>query len=231
MYTKKYLSSYSVGNAVKQGCTVAKNGQKYVTLLICSEATQDRGVRVTSFNPKDIAKCQDGEGNWLPAETIDALAEEPVENFDKVTVDLDGIYYRVDGQNYVIDPKTQRPQEYTQMKVAVMWTEKREYLFVDGKPFINPVTGTFDKYPICDPATGRPKRFYDQGWSPEERVASMIEAGFYVKANVAAQPVAQPTAATVQPATPAAQVAAAQAAASAPVVTPPVQPAQPGATA
>ena len=229
MYTKKYLSSYNVGNVSKSGCAVAKNGQQYVTLLICSEATQDRGVRVTSFNPKDISKCQDGDGNWLPAETIDALAEEPVENFDKVTVDLDGIYYRVDGNSYVLDQKTNRPQEYTQMKVAVMWTEKREYLFVDGKPFINPVTGTFDKYPICDPATGRPKRFYDQGWSPEERVASMIEAGFYVKANTAAQPVAQPTAAPAQPASPAQAAAqAAQAAASNPVV---VTPPAPGATA
>lgn len=231
MYTKKYLSSYLQNGTRVQGCRTAKNGQKFVTLLICSEATQDRGVRVTSFNPKDIAKCSDGEGNWLADEVIDALAEEHVDNFDKVAVDLDGIYYRIDNGNYVIDEKTGRPAEYTQMKVAVMWSEKWDFLFVDGKPFINPVTGAFDKYPVCDAATGRPKRFYDQGWSPEERVASMIEAGFYVKANtVASQPVAQPN--PQQPANPAQQAAqAAQAAASVPpVVTPPVQP-TPGQTA
>ena len=148
-------------------------------------------MRVTSFNPKDISKCSDGEGNWLADEVIDALAEEHIDNFDKVAVDLDGIYYRI-----------------------------------DGKPFINPVTGAFDKYPVCDAATGRPKRFYDQGWSPEERVASMIEAGFYVKANISAQPVAQPNPAQTAAPTPAQAAAqAAQAAASAPV--PPVAPVPP----
>ena len=223
MYTKKYLASYLQNGTRVQGCRTAKNGQKFVTLLICSEATQDRGVRVTSFNPKDIAKCSDGEGNWLADEVIDALAEEHVDNFDKVAVDLDGVYYRIDNGNYVIDEKTGRPAEYTQMKVAVMWSEKWDFLFVDGKPFINPVTGAFDKYPVCDAATGRPKRFYDQGWSPEERVASMIEAGFYVKANIQAQPVAQPNPAQAAAPTPA--QAAAQAAQAAASAVPPVQPA------
>lgn len=173
MYTKKFVGIH----------TSNKNGAKYVSLLVFSEAAQDRGTRVTSFNPKDIAKCTDGEGNYLPQEVIDALAEEQIENFDKVTVDLDGVYNRMNEGSIVIDEKTGRPAEYTKMTVAVMYSFKYDYLFVDGKPFINPVTGSFDKYPIIDSATGRPKRFYDQGWSPEERVASMIEAGFYVKAN------------------------------------------------
>lgn len=211
MYTKKYLSSYSVGNTNKSGCGVAKNGQKYVTLLICSQMMQDRGVRVVSFNPKDIAKCSDGQGAWLPAETIDALAEEQIENFDKVEWDLDGVYNRIDNGNIVIDEKTGRPAEFTKIKVAVMWSEKWDYLFVDGKPFINPVTGAFDRYPINDPATGRPKRFYDQGWSPEERVASLIEAGFFVKKKDA------PSSSTTAPATQLTpeQIAAQQAAAAA----------------
>lgn len=212
MYTKKYLSSYSVGNTTKSGCGVAKNGQKYVTLLICSQMMQDRGVRVVSFNPKDIAKCSDGQGAWLPSETIDALAEETVENFDKVEWDLDGIYNRIDNGNIVIDEKTGRPAEFTKIKVAVMWSEKWDYLFVDGKPFINPVTGAFDRYPINDPATGRPKRFYDQGWSPEERVASLIEAGFFVKAGASAA--SSSTAAPAPQLTPE-QIAAQQAAAAA----------------
>lgn len=220
MYTKKYLSSYSVGNTVKKGCDVARNGQRYVTLLICSSQMQDRGVRVVSFNPKDIAKCSDGEGHWLPNETIDGFPEETVDNFDKVVVDLDGIYNRIDNGNIVIDEKTNRPAEYTSVKVGVMWTEKWDYLFVDGKPFINPVTGAFDRYPINDPATGRPKRFYDQGWSPEERIASLIEAGFYVKATTASSATSTSAATPPAPKTPEqiaaeAKLEAAQAAAQA----------------
>jgi hypothetical protein len=175
MYTKKFI-----------GANVATNGQKYAQLLITSEAVQDRGTKVTSFNPKDVAKVCDGEGNFLPQEVIDNLAEETIENFDKVVVPLDGIYNRISEGRLVLD-KANRPAQYTTITVACMWSYKYDYLFVDGKPFINPVTGSFDKYPVVDPATNRPKRFYDQGWSPEERVASMIEAGFYVKANAATQ--------------------------------------------
>lgn len=212
MYTKRYLSSYTVNGQVRRGCNVDKRGQKYVTLLICSTGMQDRGLHVNSWNPKDVAKCTDGEGNWLADEVIDTLPEETFDNFEKVTVPLDGIYNRLDNNQLVIG-KDERPVEYTTMTVGVIWSERWDYLFVDGKPFINPVTGMFDKYPISDPATGRPKRFYDQGWSPEERVASMIEGGFYIKATTPATSVLQPNPAQ-QAASPAQQAAAAALAAA-----------------
>lgn len=223
MYTKRFISSYISNGVIKKGVGVTQRGTKYVTLLIVSDATNDTGTHVTSFNPKDVARCQDSDGNWLADEVINSLPEEKIENFEKIQVDFDGIYNRVENGKVVIDKKTNRPAEYTSTKVAVMWSIHWDYLYVNGQPVLTPsATGVYEfkPFPVPDPQTGRPKRFYDQGWSPEERLASLIEAGFYIKATTTSS--ATSTSTTVPPATKTpeqiaaeAQLAAAQTAAQA----------------
>lgn len=195
MYTKRYLAMKKAegNNNLYASVSLTGHGEKSV---------------VASFDPEDvIALLRTNEAKFqyltngkvsdediLTQEEIAAIPPQNVNNFGKVTYKFtDGLYYYNFNGKLQVDAAG-NPIPHDSVKVSCIWDHRmavervkengvwvtRLNPFDGGRPVISEV---------LDQLTGQPIRDYRVGWSPQERVASMIKAGWLLPAtNVSKTP-------------------------------------------
>ena len=185
MYTKKLIKF-----------EVAQNGNYFVRCVFEGNGGK---YTVNSFDAEDVCACLASTeamvkyylGQKLTTEDYlapEQLVEKPaqqVENFGRVTYQLDGKYY------FVIDGKprvdaTGSPILFETVDLSCIWDyiveEEREFVNGRWQIRLNPYDGGKPvKSRKIDQNTGEFIRKYRKYWSPDERFESMVKADMLVK--------------------------------------------------
>lgn len=201
MYTKRYLALKRAGNkTAADGSKTTTGGNLYASVSLTGHG--EKSV-VASFDPEDIIALlrtteakfayltngQVSNDDMLTQEEIAALPPQSVNNFGKVTykfTDNKLYYYNFNGN--LQKDSAGNPIPHDSVKVSCIWDHRmavervkengvwvtRLNPFDGGKPVVSEV---------LDQLTGQPIRDYRVGWSPQERVASMIKAQWLIPAT------------------------------------------------
>lgn len=162
-------------------------GEEYVlATLVDLSNPNDAGRKVALFNPNDVMKVMNAASTGEECDLVEGRL------IDIETVSLGANYWHfqeVQGQRVYDTDATGKRKVYNTMRVLTMYSTKK-HIRVDADGNIVYIPGTTTPAECFEMQNGRIKRYYADGWSPENRRDSMLKT-FYELATAAQQPATQ----------------------------------------